>query len=133
MVVVPVQADVVSGGGPAGSMAAWAMESSMRRPSRADYYRQAFDRQYCQRLEVFRLVAFPEGIDLIEAELEAVTEGLGFFSEPEKKLALTTTMTTHCPNKICSVFERLNVQQSAVFTELPVEKIMPKADVSVAI
>ena len=119
--VDPINSSGVTFGMYAAVLAAWGIESTLRRPTKAEYYRMAFEQQYRQRLEIFRLVALPEGIELTGEEMDSVTNGFGFFSEEEKQLALTTTMLTCRPGKVRGIFDRLKVEQSAIFSELSPE------------
>lgn len=130
--VDPINSSGVTFGMYAAALAAWAIEATLHNKARGDYYREAFERQYRQRLEIFRLVALPADIGLTDEELKAVSEGFGFFSDAEKQLALTTTMLTCRPGKVSNVFDRLGLAPSAIYDDVPLDLLLSPGDSKLA-
>jgi len=122
--VDPINSGGVTFGMFAAVLAAWAIDSSLRNPARADHYEKSFELQYRNRLDMFRLIGLPGDTPLTEEQLEAMTQGLKFYSEQEMQLALTTATLANRSNRLESLMARLNVAPNTIYKDMDLSHII---------
>jgi len=73
---------------------------------------------------MFRLIGLPGDTPLTEEQLEAMTQGLKFYSEQEMQLALTTATLANRSNRLESLMARLNVAPNTIYKDMDLSHII---------
>jgi flavin-dependent dehydrogenase len=118
--VDPINSAGVTFGMYAGILSAWAIEMSMKNRSRSANYQALFERQYLERLRLFRLLAVPADRGRGEDDHEASLKSLRAFSDNEKLLALTTSFLTNRSERIQRLFEDLELNADLRYGDFPI-------------
>jgi flavin-dependent dehydrogenase len=118
--VDPINSAGVTFGMYAGILAAWSIEMSMKKRERSARYQEIFERQYLERLRLFRLLAVPADRAYGEEDMQAALKSLRAFSDEEKLLALTTSFLTNRSERIVSLFEQLDLKAELRYGEFPI-------------
>ncbi len=116
--VDPINSSGVTFGMYAGFLAAQCIERALERPDKSEWAQKFFEREYRQRLHIFRLVALPPG-ETNDADMAEICRAFRWFSLPEKQLALTTTLLTNRPGRVQSVLGELGISEGAIYNEIP--------------
>lgn len=118
--VDPINSAGVVFGMYAGYLAAWAIGSSIRQPSRSDHFRQSYSKLYGDRLALFRLLAMPADAPGITGAIENAFAGVRSDSANEQKLMLIQAILTCRSNGITTALERIGASATLDVVELPV-------------
>jgi flavin-dependent dehydrogenase len=118
--VDPINSAGVTFGMYAGILAAWSIEMSMKKRERSARYQEIFERQYLERLRLFRLLAVPADRTYGDEDMQAALKSLRAFSDEEKLLALTTSFLTNRSERIVSLFEQLDLKAELRYGEFPI-------------
>jgi flavin-dependent dehydrogenase len=104
----------------AGILASWAIEMSMKNRARSANYQALFERQYLERLRLFRMLAVPSDRGADGESTDAALRSLRAFSDEEKLLALTTSILTNRSERIQHLFEQLELEADLRYGEFPI-------------
>lgn len=106
----------------AGFSAAWAIDSSLKRPGRRDYFRKIFSELVRQRLSLFRISALPEGTNSYPADNAVALRAAQLDSVDEQELLFVQTSLTDRKGNLAPLLEmdpRLSYRSSAKFRVVP--------------
>lgn len=104
----------------AGFLAASAIDSSMRRESWRDYYRDSFSEQYGGRLQIFRMLAIPTDAEVGPEMVEIARRSVAMTSRAEQQLMLLQATLTQRNERVLKIFADLGLPDVEPDTSLPV-------------
>lgn len=77
-------------------LASWAIDEALKKPKRLNYVKKLFEQQYRQRLDLFRLLAFPAD-ERDDSQFKQARRALALNSSDEQKLMLLqATLNSRC-------------------------------------
>lgn len=102
-----------------GHMTAWAIDRSLRDPSKAEHSRKIFAHQFQGRYELARAMALP-GKEMTEKDIETAHKYINFQSDAEKDLMFTAALTTTRADNFNAIAASLHSQakQAGKYREL---------------
>lgn len=106
----------------AGSTAAWAVGSSLRKPARQEYFTKIFSTLVRQRLTLFRISALPEGVNSYPADYEIALAASRLDSVNEQELLFVQASLTDRKKNLVPLQEldpRLGYVTSEKFRVVP--------------
>ncbi len=101
------------------TIAAWAVEKSLKRPHRSDFYRDTFCRSLQIRLDLFQLLAFPDEM-IPEHLIQKVKDSVLNQSDNENYLTLAQLMLTSRGKDFPELLESIGLSDKEVYQTMDV-------------
>ncbi len=92
-------------------MAAWAIENALKSPDKLPYFQTFFDKLYRARLDIFRLIAFPDNTRDID-EFSLGSDMLTMHSETDIQLMLSAAAMISRKEGIEKLLHSVGIQQT---------------------
>ncbi len=103
----------------AGSLVAWAIENALKNPSRESFYKRTYEDQLNVRLDLFRLLAFPDEM-IPDGLIDRITRSAKNQSNNENYLSLAQLMLTQRGREFPELLKKLGMEEKEVYQEVPI-------------
>ncbi len=107
----------------AGSLVAWAIENALKNPKREGFYKRTYEDQLNVRLDLFRLLAFPDEM-IPEGLIDKITRSAKNQSNNENYLSLAQLMLTQRGREFPDLLKKLGLEEKEVYQEVPIPHVI---------